>query len=57
MISDVLSEAVAEMNASLDEPVYAQVYQGELRRKILAVRDAMDALRQALDTPPSEQKD
>jgi hypothetical protein len=34
MISDILSEAYLQTQSYLDEPVYAEVYSGELRAEI-----------------------
>ena len=49
MISDVLSEAVWKIDQYLqDQPIR---YSGDLRQRIVAVRDAMDAMRSELDTP------
>jgi hypothetical protein len=52
MISDVLAEAVAEIDRHLDDA--PDVYDGELRARIISVRDQMDAVRAELDTPPIE---
>ncbi len=48
MISDVLSEAVIDIDGYLadDQDTYAV----EVRARIVAVRDQMDALRRELDT-------
>ncbi len=48
MISDVLSEAVIDIDGYLVES--QEVYGREVRARIVAVRDQMDALRRELDT-------
>ena len=48
MISDVLAEAVVKIDAYLGADLYA----GELRARIVAVRDHMDAVRNELDAGP-----
>jgi hypothetical protein len=45
MVSDVLSYAVDEINSYLAE----DYYDGEVRERIRAVRDVMDAMRGELD--------
>jgi hypothetical protein len=52
MISDVLAEAVADIDRWLDDA--PDTYSGELRGRVVSVRDQMDALREELDTPPIE---
>lgn len=52
MISDTLSEAVNEIDRYLNDPLYAGMYGGDLRKRIVAVRDQMHALRAELDAPP-----
>jgi hypothetical protein len=52
MISDVLTEAITAMDDYLAEPVYAEVYAGDLRERILQCRDHMDAIRGALEREP-----
>lgn len=54
MISDVLFEAVEEIDGYLADPVYKDMYAGELRDRILKLRDDMNALRAELDTPPGQ---
>jgi hypothetical protein len=53
MISDVLWQAVKEIDEYLDDPLYARIYGGELRERIVVLRDGMKALQVELDTPPS----
>lgn len=52
MISDVLSDAVREIDRYLADPVFAAAYQGDVGEKIRALRDEMDAMRRDLDRPP-----
>lgn len=52
MISDVLHEAVRNMDEYLEEPTYASVYEGALRDRILTLRSEMVELVNYLDTPP-----
>lgn len=53
MISDVLSEAVAEMDRYLNGAVWADTYTDQTREEIVALRTLMDAARRRLDTPPA----
>lgn len=50
MISDTLSEAVSEIDRYLTE--MPDVYQGDLRARIVKVRNDMEAIREELDAPP-----
>ena len=52
MISDVLSEAVDQIRAYLDDPIYARVYSGDFREEIEQVVKVMDRMRAKLDQPP-----
>lgn len=51
MISDVLWEAVNEINRYLEE--FSENYV-EIREDVIVVRDAMDNLRKTLDAPPEQ---
>ncbi len=51
MISDVLSDAVISINTYLEE--YPEIYSGDLRERIIKVRDEMTAIQRELDTPPN----
>jgi|GEM_PF-1242339 len=51
MISDTLSEAVVDIRRYLDEPVFADVYTGDIRRHIENTVSTMEATRVMLDTP------
>jgi hypothetical protein len=54
MISDVLSEAYLQIQSYLDDPVYAEVYSGELRAEIERVMGEMQSLRERLDRLPPQ---
>jgi hypothetical protein len=49
MISDVLSQAIQDIDAYLDEPELTDMYAGESLAEIGAVRAAMNRLRVRLD--------
>jgi hypothetical protein len=51
MISDTLAEAIASIDEYLADPAFG--YVGDLRARIVAVRDQMEALREDLDAPPT----
>jgi len=51
MISDVLAEAVQGIDGYLHDPVYRRLYGGELRGRLLALRNDMDAMRRELGEP------
>jgi hypothetical protein len=54
MISDVLSDAHASIRSYLADPIYAEMYSGELREEIEGVLAAIESLRQKLDRPPAQ---
>jgi hypothetical protein len=51
MISDTLADAVVAIDQYLAD--FPATYEGDLRERLLMLRDQMDALRKELDTPPS----
>ena len=51
MISDVLSEAVSEMDRYLNDPDWQGTYIGAMRLELQALRTLMDAYRRRLDSP------
>ena len=53
MISDVLSDAVSQIDCYLENPSFDGCYEGEIRQELLTLREAMDAMRAKLDTPPT----
>lgn len=52
MISDVLSEAVNDIDGYLNDTRFLDTYSGDLRERIIALRNDMHAMRKELDTPP-----
>ena len=57
MISDVLHEAIEGIDHYLNDECYDTLYAGDLRKHIVDVRDAMEKVRQELDTIPEERAD
>jgi hypothetical protein len=55
VISDVLSEAVTDVDLYLARE--RGTHSREVRARIVAVRDQMDALRRELDAPPAVSPD
>ena len=53
MISDVLSDAIAEIQRYLNDPVFSSVYPRNLRDEIERVVEQMEKLRAELDRPPA----
>lgn len=56
MISDVLSEAVIDINGYLDDPTFDAVYKGKVRERIINLRTHMEEMRAELDTLPQKKK-
>ncbi len=59
MISDILSQAVVDLDYYLNDPNFGSTYSRELRERIIRLRDAAEYIRVVLDTrpcdtPPSE---
>jgi hypothetical protein len=59
MISDILSQAVGDLDHYLNDPNFDGTYSGELRERIIRLRDEAEYIRAVLDThpcdtPPSE---
>jgi hypothetical protein len=52
MISDVLCRAVDELDWYLNNPTFNDIYQEELRDRIIRLRNEAEYLRGELDTPP-----
>ncbi|BAW19144.1 hypothetical protein [Ralstonia phage RP31] len=52
MISDVLFEAVDGVDRYLENPLYDSMYCGELRERIIKLRNDMAQMQRELDTPP-----
>ncbi len=57
MISDVLHEAVSEIDRYLNEPVFRDTYTGQMRKELKALRTMMDSARQRLDAPPKQKRE
>lgn len=53
MVSDVLAGAVSEIDRYLNDEVFAPCYAGELRDRIVELRNDIDAMRAKLDAPPA----
>jgi len=51
MISDILSEAVSEIDRYLTDKVFKGVYSGELKEQIIVLRNNMEEMRKELDDP------
>jgi hypothetical protein len=51
VISDTLADAVREIDLYLAD--FPATYEGNLRERLLMLRNQMDSLRKELDAPPS----
>ncbi len=59
MISDILSQAVDDLDHYLSDPFWDRTHNGELRARIIRLRDEAEYIRVVMDahpcdTPPSE---
>jgi hypothetical protein len=52
MISDTLSDAIAEIDRYLSDPAFVDVYSPEMRGRLGVLRTRMDAIRAELDAAP-----
>jgi hypothetical protein len=52
MISDVLHDAVAQVNQYLADKTFEKVYAGDIRERIIKLVAAMDGMRRELDAVP-----
>jgi hypothetical protein len=52
MISDALADACRQIRSYLGDPLYAEMYSGNLRNEIERVLAEMEGLRVTLDAPP-----
>jgi|SRR5580704_6327134 hypothetical protein len=52
MISDILFQCVVELDAYLNSPTYDRTCQGDLRERIIRLRNEAEYIRVILDTPP-----
>jgi hypothetical protein len=55
MISDVFCECVIELDRYLNDPIFEDTYQGELRDGVIRLRNQAEYLRALLDVPPGVQ--
>jgi hypothetical protein len=55
MIGDVLVECVNELDQYLNDQIFDDTYQGELRYRIIRLRNEAEYLRALLDVPPGVQ--
>jgi hypothetical protein len=53
MISDILSRTVGELDHYLSDPIWDETYAGEIRERLIRLRDEADNLRSVLDAPPA----
>lgn len=51
MISDILRDAVGDIDSYLNDPAFSKVYSGEMRETILKLRADMMRVQVVLDTP------
>ena len=52
MISYILFQCVVELDAYLNSPTYDRTCQGDLRERIIRLRNEAEYIRVILDTPP-----
>jgi hypothetical protein len=52
MISDILSQVVADLDRYLTDCTFDHTYIGETRERIIRLRNEADSLRSVLDAPP-----
>jgi hypothetical protein len=57
MISDTLSQVTGVLDRYLTDPIFDAVYTGEIRERLIRLRDEADNLRSALDAPPVPEPD
>jgi hypothetical protein len=55
MINDILCDCVDELDRYLNDQIFDGTYQGELRDRILRLRNEAEYLRGLLDIPPGAQ--
>jgi hypothetical protein len=53
MISDILSQAVIDLDHYLTDANFDRTYGGEARERLIRLRNEADDLRSVLDTPPA----
>ncbi len=57
MISDMLSNTVAELDRYLNDPVFADAYDGLLHEDLRELRAKIESMRQRLDAPPPTEEE
>jgi len=56
MISDTLHDAVLELRSYLADDILSRAYEGDIRKRIEALVDEMDAVRHLLDMPQNSDR-
>ena len=56
MISDVLRDSVHSLNRYLEAPFYNETYRGELRARLIELRQQMIALHEELNRQGAEER-
>ena len=54
MISDILANTINLIDRYLDDPAWNDTYTGEIRERIIRLRDEAEAIRAVLDKPPPD---
>ena len=54
MISDILSQTVVDLDYYLNNPNFDGTYNGDLRERIIRLRDEAEYIRVVLDTHPCD---
>jgi hypothetical protein len=54
MIGDILSRAVVDLDHYLTDPNFDGTYTGEVRERVIRLRDEADSLRAVLDMYPCD---
>jgi hypothetical protein len=57
MISDVLSKTVDDLDNYLNDPFWDKVYSGELRERIIRLREEVDEVRVLIDGKPGKTRE
>jgi hypothetical protein len=54
MISDILHKAIGDIDYYLNDSFWDGVYSGELRERMIRLREEAESIRAVLDTPPGD---
>jgi hypothetical protein len=54
MIGDIISQTVVDLDHYLNDPNFDRTYSGELRERIMRLRDEAEYIRVVLDTHPCD---